>query len=322
MIPVPIPIQHHTKEGVKFFSYVLLLQVILALIGFILALAAIGLVMSVFSGNVTSASTALSALVGLAAAAIATAILALISFIMFIIGFIKFYQGKDEHGPMHSKNVVMALVLWLLSFIIPFMSVAFTPTYSYFGTNSFDAYLNSVRTYVIASAVLNLVGQLMSALMFMTIVKAFTQEEKGKFMIGTILILVGPIIGIIVAVALIGGTASGLSYTSIASALSGFTAISSMGGIVGLIGYFFFYLGYKSILNKMNMGVIRPMMPMMMPMPGMMAPAPGYPAPMPMYQQPGPPPQYQQQPAYGAPPPAYPPQYPPQQPPQYPPPQY
>jgi MFS family permease len=322
MAPYPPPAPaYFTKDGVKYFSYVLLLEVVVGLVGFLLALGAIAMILSLGSGNW---GNAWGAIVAIAGVAVVLLIFALLAFIFFIVGWIKFYQGKDEFGPAHAKNFMMAVVFFILGLVIPWIGSAFSPGYAY-NTNIND-YYNSIRTSLIISGVLGIIGPLFNALMFTTLVKQFTNEEASKFKIATIMVIVGPVIGLVAALALLPGKpGSGVTVSQLVSFYSVASMALSVGSIVSLIGYFFFYQGYKSILGKMESGHIRPGL-MLQPVP---MGAPGYappPVPLQPYQAPVP---YSQQPA----PPQYPPQqyapqqypyppYPPQQPPQYPPPQY
>ena len=302
--PPPPPPTFHTKDGVKFMSYTMLISIITSLIGFVIGLAALAIVLTNASNWTASATAALGTVVG---AAIIISILALVSFILFIVSLIKFYQGKMEFGQEHDKNVGRGILYWILSFIIPIIgtSIAAGVAVGMMFSGNVASILNAMRTIVIIAGVMSVVAAFFSAMMYRMLVLSFTTDEAPKFKTGTILLILNPIVGLIVGVVAISGE---IPY----SAQSGVSNISSIGGIIGLIGIWFFYQGYKSILAKMESGAIRPgAMPVPMAPPGYAPPpAPYQPPPQPY--QPPPPAQYPQQ---------YPPQYP-QQPPQYPPPQY
>jgi MFS family permease len=274
--PPPPPPTFETREGVKYMSYNLLLQMISAVVGFVIGLAALAIVLSNAS-NWTAAATA--ALGGVVAAAAATIVIAIISFILFIVSLIKFYQGKMEYGPEHDKNVGRGILYWILSFIIPIIGsvVAAGVAVGMMFSGNLSDIANAFRVIIIIAGVMSVVGVLFTAMMYRTLVQSFTTDEAQKFKTGTILLILNPVVGLIIgALAIPGQIASG--------AQSGVSYISNIGGIIGLIGIWFFYQGYKSILAKMDTGVIRPM-----PMQAPMYP-PGY-APPPMPPQP-----YQQQP--------------------------
>jgi hypothetical protein len=307
----PPPPAFNTREGVKYFSRVLLLEMIIVIISFLIALGAIATLVSLGSGNW---GAALAGAVGIVMAAIVIIIFVIVMVIFAIIGLIKFGQGKDEFGPQHAKNFLMAIVFLILGLVLPNIGGTFSPSYS-IGNNITDTY-NSLKMSVAISGVLQVVGALMMALMFTYLVKAVTNEEASKFKLGTIMMMIGPIIGIAAVLAILPSKPGTVTMSELATMGAIATSALSLGGIVSLIGYFFFYQGYKSILAKMESGVIRPGL-----MPAPMYP-PGYaPPPMPPQPyQPPPPAQYPQQPMPPQyPPPQYPPQYP-QQPPQYPPP--
>jgi len=304
----PPPPAFETREGVKYMSYNLLLQIISAIIGFVIGLAALAIVLSNASNWTASATAALGTVV---AAALAISVIAIISFILFIVSLIKFYQGKMEFGPEHDRNVGRGILYWVLSFIIPLIGggIAGVVVVGMILSGDLSEIANAFRMIVIIAGVMGVVGAFFSAMMYRLLVLSFTTDEAPRFKTATILMLLNPIVGLVVGVlAIPGEIASG--------AQSGVSYISNIGGILGLIAIWFFYQGYKSILAKMESGVIRPGL-----MPAPMYP-PGYaPPPMPPQPyQPPPPAQYPQQPMPPQyPPPQYPPQYP-QQPPQYPPP--
>jgi len=324
----PPPPAFNTREGVKYFSRVLLLEVLIGLIGFLIALGAIATLITLGSGNW---GAALAGAVGIVMAAFVIVILGIVLFVFAIIALIKFYQGKDEFGPQHAKNFMMAIIFLILGIVLPNIGGAFSPSYGY-GANITDTY-NSLKMSVAVSGALQIVGGLMMALMFTFMVKAVTNEEASKFKIGTIMVMVGPIIGIAAVLAILPSKPGTVTLSDLATMGAIATSALSLGGILSLIGYYFFYQGYKSILAKMDSGVIRPgMMPVQMAPPGYAPPPAPYqpPPPAPYPQQPMPP-QYPPQYPAQYPPPQYPPQqqaqypppqYPPQQPPQYPPPQY
>ncbi len=251
--PPPMP-AFNTREGVKYFSQVLMLQIIIGLLGFVLAIAAIGLILSLGTG---SWAGALGGIIAIASAAVILVILAIITLILYIAGWVKFYQGKEEFGPVHSKNFMMAVVFFILGFVLPYAGNAFSPSYE-FGDTVTSIY-DSIRASLIISGITGIIGPLFSALMYTTMVKAFTAEEAGKFKTGTILIILGPVIGLVAMLVMLPGKpGTGVSAADLIS----FSAVASMGlslgGILSLIGYYFFYQGYKSIHAKMQQGVIRP----------------------------------------------------------------
>ncbi len=285
----------------KFFSYGLLLEVILVVLSFVLALLAISLFYSAISANPEGA---IGSLIALAGAAMLTGLLALIAFILFIIGLIKFYQGKDEFGPAHAKNFQMAIIFLILGIVLPIVGGAFSPGIPLGSTNVEDYYA-AMRVSLIASGVMGLVGTIFMTMCLIYLVKALAQEELSKLKLGQILVIIGPIIGIVAVVALTMQTPKDIKVQDLWTMYSAISMVPSAGSIVGCIGYFFFYQAYKSIHNKMSTGRIMPM-PRGAPPYG----APGYPAP-PTYQAPPPPPPpgVQYQPQYqppGAPPPLQP----------------
>jgi hypothetical protein len=296
-------------------SYNMLLQIISALCAFIIGLGVLAVVLSSGS-DLTALATGLATVLMLSVVVI---ILAIISFIMFIISLIKFYQGKLEFGPDHDRNVTRGIIYWLLSFIIPLIGggVAAAVMVMMMFDGSASEIANAVRVYIVVAMVMSIVAALFQTMMFKTFVKVFTTDEEPKFKTGTILIILNPIVGLIVGVLVIPADLNSVTANNMSN-------VSSIGGIVGLIGIWFFYQGYKSILGKMDAGIIRPM-PMAPPMyPPGYAPPPMPPQPyMPPPQAPYQPPPPQAAPApYSPPPPApYPSQpAPPQapQPPQYP----
>lgn len=320
--PPPPPPTFHTREGVKFMSYNLLLQIINAIIGFVIGLAVLAILITNTSDWTTGATAALGTVV---AAAVAITIVAIISFILFIISLIKFYQGKMEFGPEHDKNVGRGILYWVLSFIIPIIGggVAGAVAVGMILSGNLSEIANAFRMIIVIAGIMGVVGALFTAMMYRTLVQSFTTDEAPKFKTGTIFIILNPIVGLVVGVLAIPGEIS-------SGAQSGVSNVSSIGGIIGLIGIWFFYTGYKSILGKMDAGIIRPgMMPAPMYPPGYapppMPPQPYQPPPPQMAPQPYQPQQPQMAPQpYSPPPPAPYPSQPgppqPPQPPQYPPP--
>ncbi|MEM4728251.1 MAG: DUF973 family protein [Thermoplasmata archaeon] len=299
--PPPPPPAFHTREGVKFFSYGLLLQVIATLLGFLLALIAIALFSSMISGNIEGSIGSLLAIAGVG---ILIGLVILIALILFIIGLIKFFQGKDEFGPIHAKNFQMAILFLILGIVIPWIGGAFSPGYS-FGT-SLENYYASIRTAMILSGALAIVGAVFMTLSLMYFVKAFTREEASKFKLGQILIVVGPIIGLIAVIALTMSTPKGIKPEDLWNAWGAISLAPQVGYIVSTGGYFLFYQGYKSILGKMNTNQI---------VPGVQLPPPLGAPPQPQFAAPAPPPVSPQPQPSTMPPPTAPPQ---PAPPQYP----
>jgi hypothetical protein len=310
--PPPPPPTFETREGVKYMCYNLILQIVAAIIGFIIGLVVL-VILVTNASNWTVAAT--EALLTVAAAAVAVTIVAFINFILFIISLVKFYQGKMEFGPEHDKNVGRGILYWILSFVVPIIGsvIAAGLFVSMLLSGNAADIANAFRMILVVAGVLGVVGALFQTMMWKTFVKVFTTDEAPKFKTGTIFILLNPIIGLVIGALVIPGE---IAY----GAQSGVSNVSSIGSIIGLIGIWFFYQGYKSILDKMNAGIIRPgMMPAPMAPPGYAPPPMPYqPPPQPYQPPPGQPYQPQQAPQPYSPPPPAPPQYP--QPPQYPPP--
>jgi len=288
--PPPPPPAFHTREGVKYFSYALLMEIIVGVVGFILAIAAIGMILSLGTGNW---QVAWGALVGLAAAGIAILVLVLLFIIFALLGIIKFALGRNEFGPEHAKNFLMAIIFFILGIVIPMVGGAFNPSADPRG--SVDSVYSSIRTGMIVSGVVGIVGPVFTGLGLITLVKQFTTDEAPKFRLALILLIVGPIIGLAAMVAIFPAKpGSGVGVLDLSAFMSVAVMGLSLGGVVSLLGYFFFYGGYKTILEKMNAGVIQPGMPPAQSFP------PGY-APPPV------PPQPYQPPPPGAPAPYQPP---------------
>lgn len=295
--PPPPPPRFETREGVKFMSYNLLLQLVSSIIAFVVALAAAVIILGNADNWTVGATAAIGTLVAVAGIVL---LLAVISFILFLISLYKFYEGKMEFGPEHDKNVIRGIIYWLLSFLVPIIGsvVAGALTVGMILSGNLAEVASGFRLIVIVAGVMAIVGAFFQALMYRSFVKIFTAEEVDKFKYGTILLMINPIIGLIAgAVAIPENIASG--------AQGGVGYLGNLGAIIGVIAIWYFYQGYKSILNKMESGAIRPMMP-----PPMMMAPPGY-APPPMqpqpYQPPAGAPQPYQPPPQSAPPPYRPP---------------
>lgn len=271
------------------------------MLGFLLALIAIALFSSMISGNIEGSIGSLLAIAGVG---ILIGLVILIALILFIIGLIKFFQGKDEFGPIHAKNFQMAILFLILGIVIPWIGGAFSPGYS-FGT-SLENYYASIRTAMILSGALAIVGAVFMTLSLMYFVKAFTREEASKFKLGQILIVVGPIIGLIAVIALTMSTPKGIKPEDLWNAWGAISLAPQVGYIVSTGGYFLFYQGYKSILGKMNTNQI---------VPGVQLPPPLGAPPQPQFAAPAPPPVSPQPQPSTMPPPTAPPQ---PAPPQYP----
>ncbi|MGQ9583553.1 MAG: hypothetical protein ACUVV6_08605 [Thermoplasmatota archaeon] len=272
----------------KFFHYGLLLEVLITILGFVFALAAIALFYSVIGGN---AGGTVGSLIG-PGVGMLIGLLALLAFILFIIGLIKFYQGKDEFGPVHAKNFQMAIIFLILGIVIPFVGNIFSPGNSM--TTKLEDLYSSMRVSLILSAVLSLVGAIFMTLSLINFVKAFIVEEASKFRLGQMLIIIGPIIGIIAVAAMTMQTPKDIKVEDLRAMYGALAMAPSAGQVVACVGYFFFYQGYKSILGKMNKGQILPMPPGAPPYG-----APAYPQPP---AQPAPPPPPYSPPAQPAPP--------------------
>jgi hypothetical protein len=286
----PLAQPNHTREGVKFISWSMLLYIVSALVGFALGLYIINTVLQFLTSTATMDSSVLSTIMTLAVVALALAIPGLLAFIFLLYGLYRMYQGKDAYGPVHVQNIQRGILLLLIGFILPSMGSMLTSSGSV--SAPADVY-SSIKTSIIISGALSLVSNFLWAFGMYNAVKLFASEEKSKFTAGMLLLAMGPVVGICVMEAILPASASGgATADQLRSLLSGLTVLLSVGGIVSCVGYGAFFMAFRGILKRLE---TEPQM--LYPRPPMM---PQYPAPV-QYQYPA---GYPQQPPFN---PYYPP---------------
>jgi MFS family permease len=286
-----------TEKGVKNFYWALLLYIIIALLGFVIALIAMITLPSIASGSAEDAvSGAIGMLVMVATLACIVLLLALLALIFFLIGIYNFNNGKNEFPGRHTSSVNMGLIFFLLVIVMIIAQIAVPFMIGFSVAADVDEMWEGVRTRAITGAVIGMLSSIFMGLMFMFMIKEIAPPtEQNKLKLGFLLVMIGGVISVVITFIMLPSDVGDLTTSEVNSISSGATSISSLGGIVGFIGYIFFLLAYKSTLKGFEMGQIQPEAGAAPPPPGYGAPPPpppgyGAPPPPPGYGYPPPPP--------------------------------
>lgn len=295
--PIGVPphgttqISNETTEGVKYLSYVLLLSALISFMSFGMAILVFKVLLALSEGNVESA---IASAVGLAAGVCVVSGLIFTLIILFIVALIKIWSGRNQYGPQHANNVNMGMIIFVIAIALSIVSSSIKSSYS--PADSIQEMYNSMKVSMFISGVLSAVSGALMAIFLIFFIKYFLDQNlKKRVHAGAILMILGPIIGVVAVGALLPENIGDISSDDLILLASVLPMALYLGNIVSAIGHLLYYTAYKSVLNNLVTGVIKPQLA---PMPPGISPPP-----------------------YGMPPQA-PPQYPPQTPPPGAPPQY
>ncbi len=244
--------QSATEKGVRFFNWSLILQFLMALIGFIIALITVIAVFSATEGDFESSAFGLgAALVGLGCILLLIMVLV---FIFIIIGCVNFSQGKREFPGKHSTSVTLGIVffvLWIIMFIcmfiIPIVMIV---------SAGLSGDISSLGSVILIIAVLSFLASLFIGLMYLFMIKEIALPVDRKLlMIGFILLIISGIISISI-VAVVTTLDIGDLTTDQAQSIS--SSIQNIGAIASLIGYVLFLIAYRHTLKAIEAGQIKP----------------------------------------------------------------
>jgi hypothetical protein len=178
----------------------------------------------------------------------------LIWLIFMILGFVKSFMGQREHGRMQERNMLHALICFIMAVILPFMgSLVITVA-------SFGAFLNSsgndsagtITWMILGSGLFSVAAAVLTALTYTKIIGAYAQGDGGNLKIAATFMVLNPVISLVVVALLLPG---GISAGTVSSNLSG---ALSVGGIVGLLAVLLFYTVFRRVIARMDSGELGP----------------------------------------------------------------
>jgi MFS family permease len=275
-----------TEKGVKYFKYSLLLYIIIALLGFVIALIVLSVLPSLVDTD--SAGDAFTGAIALAATIILIAcvvvILTLLVIIFFILGIINFNSGKREYSPTHTSNVNKGLIFFLLAIIMVFLGIGLSANTGV-TVSDVDEYIETARNSALISGVFSLLSGVFMGLMFMFMVKGIAHESDGKLLnIGLIMLIIGGVISMALVFIMFPTEVGDVSDADAITIASTAGYVGYLGGIVSFIGYIMFFMAYNHTHKALASGQVRPSGGGGPPAPG------GYPPPPPPGRYPPPPP--------------------------------
>lgn len=218
-----------------------------AMLGFAYAVLA-----SVMMRSVTDPSVGLPSVVGLLALSFASGALGLVNFILLLVGIVKFYNGKMEHGPAHSRNVDSGIIFFVVGYIVPMvgsfavMGILFSLIFSG-GTLGTGTLLIIILILTSLSAV----SAYCMAMMYRSMVAVFVKAEDQTFRNATVLMVLNPLVSLGLVASLLPSSLPSSSANSTLSPALG------LGGLIGLAAIYLFYKGYRGILERMESGEIK-----------------------------------------------------------------
>ncbi len=270
-----------TVRGIGWMSWGMVLQLATSVLGSAMAII---LVMTLGSFAFTSPA-ALTALAAVFALACGLLIVEIAVVVLYLIGFHGMYAGRREYGPEQDRNMERALVFVILAIV--FVAVqAVSPFTIVLGGLANPA--STTLTLGVVLVAVETASALMAGLALMTAVSVFADGgQKTRLLIGMILGALGAFAGTIISLigAYVGGAQGSSLETLIASSLAG--------SGTSAISLFVFFLVYREVRRKLEMGVIAPAVPLFPPVwPYFFPPYPypTAPAPAPPATPPSPPP--------------------------------
>jgi hypothetical protein len=218
-----------THEGIKYMSFYILLSLVLNLISFAFVM-----------GSIINPFVA----IGIACFVL---VMAILLFIIFILALIKLFTGKDEFGPEHSKNVMLGLYLFIAIIVLTIVSSIVISALTFTLVLSGD--LASLWMIMVVPAFIGIITSFCWGYLIFLFVKIFTTpEEKGRANIAIGLYVTGGIVNMIVAILI----AAMFLYIDPDAT----NAMSYTGSIFTVFANILFYLIYKAILDRFDMGQI------------------------------------------------------------------
>ena len=238
------PPKRYTQEGTRFFCRALLVQLVLSAASFAIGIFAITLLRSGYQQASFPFSTSFVIRMEVV---ILVDVLALAIFALLLIGAVMFYTGKGEHGPRHDRNVVVGIILFIASYVLPIagaiMAAGAILSSAFTGGTMAEAPIRSMTAIIGA---FSLAAATCTAMMYRTMISAFMGPEDGMFKIAAVLWVLAPIVSISITLATIPSTLQ----SDIASNL--LTSALGIGGVIGILAVYIFHRGYRRVLDRMG----------------------------------------------------------------------